>query len=124
MIAEAIQRRLRREPDFEWVGWLPRASELLTKTEEWGPDVIVLDVDIPGDDTFQSIRDLGRVRPSVRVLMLSGHSCRDYVDLAVEAGAWGYVLKSDDTDTIIRAMRRVAHGEFVLHPESLLEAGQ
>ncbi len=121
LIAEAIRRRLRRETDFEWVGWLPSASTLARTAEKECPDVVLLDVDIPGDDTFQSLKDLTVVHPAVRVLMLSGHSCRDYVDLAMASGASGYLLKSDETDTIINAMRQVVRGEVVLNPELLTE---
>jgi DNA-binding NarL/FixJ family response regulator len=121
LISEAIQRRLRREPDFEWVGSLKRASELAGKGAECRPDVVILDVDIPGDDTFQSIRDLAQTCPSARVLMLSGHTCREYVDLAVAAGAWGYLLKSDETDAIIHAIREVSQGGFVLKHDTLIE---
>lgn len=121
LISEAIQRRLRREPDFEWVGSLRRAKELPEKAAQTCPDVIVLDVDIPGDDTFQAIRDVAEVCPGARVLMLSGHTCREYVDMAVASGAWGYLLKSDETDAIIEALRHVARGEFVLKPDSLIE---
>ncbi len=121
LIAEAIRRRLAREPDLEWVGWLPRAAELAEKCGDLRPDVVVLDVDIPGDDAFQAIREMARVCPSARVVMLSGHARREYVDQAVAAGAWGYLLKSDGTDAIIQAMRTVADGRFVLDPDSLFE---
>lgn len=121
MIAEALQRRLKREPDLEWLGWLPRASEMPAFAGRQRPDVVVLDVDIPGDDVPAAIRELGRVCPSARVLMLSGHAGRELVDLSVDAGAWGYVLKSDETDSIIAAVRDVAAGRFVLHPDSLIE---
>lgn len=119
LIADAIKRRLDREPDFEWLGWLPRASDLPGKAAACSPDVVVLDVDIPGDDTFRSVRDLAGACPTARVLMLSGHASREYVDRAVTAGAWGYLLKSEDTEAIIDAMRRVAQGVFVLRPELL-----
>jgi len=121
LIAEAIHRRLRREPDFEWIGWLARASELAEVAARSMPDVVVLDVDIPGDDAFQAVRELARACPTARALMLSGHANRDYIEAAVAAGAWGYIFKSEDTDTIIDAMRQVAKGGFILRPESLLE---
>lgn len=121
LIAEAIRRRLKREPDFEWLGWVGRASGLGEKAAECQPDVIVLDVDIPGDDSFKAIRDVGVSSPATRVVMLSGHACREYVDLAVAAGAWGYLLKSDGTDSIIDAIRGVAQGRFMLDPETLVE---
>lgn len=121
MIAEALRRRLGREPDLEWAGWFPRASDLCINAARTRPDVVILDVDIPGDDVFQSLRDLVRASPGTRVLMLSGHAGRELVELSVDAGAWGYVLKSDDTDSIIEAVREVARGRFVLRPDSLIE---
>lgn len=121
LIAEAIRRRLGREADFEWLGWLARASELPAAAERERPDVVVLDVDIPGDDSFAAIRQVARTSPSTRVVMLSGHARREYVDQAVASGAWGYVLKSDGTDAIIDAIRAVANGRFVLDTDSLFE---
>ena len=121
MIAEALQRRLKREPDLEWLGWLPRAADLPAHAARCRPDVVVLDVDIPGDDVPGAIRALARTCPGARVLMLSGHAGRELVDLSVDAGAWGYVLKSDETGSIIDAVRDVAQGRFVLHPDSLIE---
>jgi two-component system, NarL family, nitrate/nitrite response regulator NarL len=123
-VAEAIERRLRREPDFQWLGWLPHAGELLEKAEALRPDVVLLDVDIPGDDTFDATERLVKARPEARVVMLSGHVKPDYVDRAIAAGAWGYICKSEENDAIIGALRRVVGGEFVLLPETLIDSSR
>lgn len=120
-IAEAIERRLRRDGDFEWLGWLPSTQGLIDQAEAQRPDVVVLDVDIPGEDTFNAIRTLAARVPTARVMMLSGHIRSDYVDRAVAAGAWGYLSKNEDNSTIINALRQIARGEFVLGPESITE---
>lgn len=120
-IAEAIERRLRRDDGFEWLGWLPSTAGLLEQAGSLRPDIVVLDVDIPGEDTFEAIRLLATRLPGARVMMLSGHVRSDYVDRAVAAGAWGYISKNEDTGTILGAMRRIAAGEFVLGPESAAE---
>lgn len=117
-IAEAIMRSMRPHPEFEWLGWLPTATGLAARVREFLPTVIVMDVDMPGENAFEAVALLAAQQPQTRVLMLSGHARRDLVDRAVASGAWGYVSKDEDLSTVLDAVRRVAAGEFVLGPEA------
>ncbi len=122
-VAQSLERRLTMDKQFDWLGWLPTCAELIAKAGERRPDVVLLDIDIPGDDTFEAIQNLARRHPSARVLVLSGHVFSDYMDRAIAAGAWGYLSKSEETGLIIDAIRRVAAGEFVLGKDSLAAWG-
>lgn len=117
-VAEAIERKLRREPGFEWAGWLPDTTNLTERVRESGTEVVLLDVDIPGRDSFEALAELSSAEPSIRVIMLSGHVRSDYIDRAVEAGAWGYLSKGEENDVILGAIRRVAEGGFALGNEA------
>ena len=117
-VAEAIERKLRREPGFEWAGWLPDTIDLTERVRQSGADVVLLDVDIPGRDSFEALAELSAGEPSIRVIMLSGHVRSDYIDRAVEAGAWGYLSKGEENDVILDAIRRVAAGGFALGNEA------
>jgi DNA-binding NarL/FixJ family response regulator len=65
---------LSREPRLEWAGWLPDAGELLgEEAHACRPDIVLLDVDMPGRDPFEAVTALAAVCPDVRVVMLSGH---------------------------------------------------
>jgi two-component system invasion response regulator UvrY len=117
-VAEAIERKLRREPGFEWAGWLPDTINLTERARTSGADVVLLDVDIPGRDSFEALAELTAAEPTIRVIMLSGHVRTDYIDRAVEAGAWGYLSKGEENEVILGAIRRVAAGGFALGNEA------
>jgi DNA-binding NarL/FixJ family response regulator len=111
-IADAMARRLLLEESMEWAGWLEQVAgpEDVLQAR---PDVVMLDVDMPGFDSFELVRRLGELSPQTRILMFSGHVRADYIDRAVDAGAWGYVSKNESIGDVLAAIRRVAQGEFV-----------
>lgn len=116
-IVKAIAQKLAMERDFECVGRLQSADDLVDEAQRTTPDVVLLDIEMPGRDAFAALRDLVRVCPNVRTLILSAHVRDDYVDAAVSAGAWGYVSKADAPSEIIESLRKVARGEFSLGHE-------
>jgi DNA-binding NarL/FixJ family response regulator len=72
---------------------------------------------MPGPDPFEALEDLRRQCPNTRAIMLSAYVRDHYIDAAVNAGAWGYLCKNDDPETIIDAIRKVSRGEFVFGPD-------
>jgi DNA-binding NarL/FixJ family response regulator len=116
-VAEAIRRKLSLDPGFAWAGWLPEARQLVEKVKENNADVVLLDIDMPGKDSFEALSELATACPSARVIMLSGYVRSDYIDRAVEAGAWGYVSKNENTETILSAIQQVARGGFAMGSE-------
>jgi DNA-binding NarL/FixJ family response regulator len=116
-VAEAIRRKLSLNPGFFWAGWLPDAKDLVEKVSESKADVVLLDIDMPGKDSFEALAELAAACPQARVIMLSGYIRSDYIDRAVEAGAWGYVSKNENTDTILAAIQQVARGQFAMGSE-------
>lgn len=114
LVAEAIGRKLSGDTDFVWMGWVNNADSLLAKVEASPPDVVCMDLDMPGQDAFAMIRVLKDRSPQSRVLILSGHVHADYIDQAIDAGAWGYLSKAEESRVIVDAFRRVASGSFVL----------
>ena len=111
-LAEGLRSKISREPDMEFVGWLPDPSDLLRQVREQKVDVVIMDIDMPGPDPFEVLADLQRRCPEVRAIMLSGYVRDHYIDSAVAAGAWGYLSKGDDPDQIVGAIRRVSMGYF------------
>lgn len=116
-VAEAIRRKLAMDRGFAWAGWLPEARALVEKVKENKADVVLLDIDMPGKDSFEALSELAAACPDTRVIMLSGYVRCDYIDRAVEAGAWGYVSKNENVETILAAIQQVAHGSFVMGSE-------
>lgn len=116
-VSDAIERRLRHEPGFEWLGRLESADELVAEVGRLRPHVVLLDIDMPGKDSFEALEELSSTHEEVRTVMLSGYVRPDYIDRAVEAGAWGYLSKNERPESILASIRNVAAGEFTLGPE-------
>jgi len=114
LVADAIARKLDGDPDFEWLGWVSTSDALMEAVSRTPPDVVCMDLDVPGQDTFAMVRDLAEKCPAARVLILSGHIRQDYIDRALNAGAWGYLCKGEESRVIVDGIRRVAAGECVL----------
>jgi len=117
LVAEGIRIRLNLAGGFEWVGQLPDADNLIEQVQKGHPDVVLLDLDMPGKDAFMAMRELAEVAPDVRTIVISGHVRSELVDRAVEAGAWGYISKSEGPETIVAAIHQVVNGQFVVGPD-------
>jgi len=115
-LAEGLRSKISLEPGMEFVGWLPDASHLVAKVKEHDAAVVTIDIEMPGPDPFEAVADVQRRCPDVRTIMLSAYVRDSYIDAAVEAGAWGYLCKSDDPDGIITAIREVVAGRVAFGP--------
>ncbi len=115
-LAEGLRSKISLEQDLEFVGWLPNANNLVKKVEEFKPDVITLDIEMPGADPFEALAEVNRRCPDARVIVLSAYVRDKYIDAAIAAGAWGFLSKADDPDSIVAAIRRVRDGEFAIGP--------
>jgi DNA-binding NarL/FixJ family response regulator len=85
--------------------------------ESTQPDVVVMDVTLPGTDGLTATRELTSRHPPAKILMLSAHAVHDYVSRAFAYGAIGYALKSQPAVAVIEAIKAVARGERYLAPE-------
>ncbi len=114
LVAEGLRIKLTSAEDFHWIGHLATAEQLVETAYRLQPQVVLLDIDMPGRDPFQALQQLSELLPSVRVVMLSGYVQHGLIDRAIESGAWGYVSKHQGADSILSAIRQVAQGEFTL----------
>jgi two-component system response regulator DesR len=114
LVVEALRRRIALESDLTMLGSLNERDDIMLRLAELRPDVVLLDIDIPGVDGFELVRQLGREQPGVRVVMFTGHAKKDYFEQALASGAWGFVLKSAPTQYLLDAVRRVSRGEVVI----------
>jgi len=118
-LAEGLRSKISLQADMEFVGWLPDASRVVQEAKDRQADVVTLDIEMPGPDPFEALADINRRLPEVRAIMLSAYVRDHYIDTAVEAGAWGYLCKSDDPEHIVHAIRRVMSGQFAWGPSVL-----
>lgn len=116
-LVEGLNARFELEPDFELVGRLSTADDLVQEVKRTGAQIVLLDIEMPGPDSFESLAELKRLNEDVRVIMLSAYVRDHYIDSAYKAGAWGYFSKSDEMDAIVEGIRKVAAGEFALGPK-------
>jgi len=119
VLLEGIRARFKLEPGLELVGELSSAGNLVAEVKKHTPDVVLMDVAMPGLDPFAAATDLRRQSPEVKTVFLSAHIRDHYLDAAFRAGAWGYLFKGDHIEDIVQALKRVADGEYVFSPRVL-----
>lgn len=111
-----IRRLLESEPDMEVVGEAADGLQALAEAQDLGPQVILMDVRMPGMDGVEALRQVRAAHPDLRVLMLSASGEDEAVFESLKAGASGYVLKDVAPQEFVRAIRAVARGETLLAP--------
>ncbi len=108
LVRETLASSLAREPSFEVVGTTGSAEEAMALAHEKHPDVMVMDIDMPGLSPFDCARRIASRRPDTRFLFLSAYTSDLYVEQALDAGALGYLTKGEPTETLVHAIREVA----------------
>ncbi|GAB5436256.1 response regulator transcription factor [Falsiruegeria mediterranea] len=114
MVAEGIQSILESYDDIEVVGTLGNGQEVVDQTETLKPDVILMDLNMPGLGGLSATEILLERAPDTRILILSMHDSPEYISTALSYGAMGYVLKDVPTDEIKQAIDTVMNGERYL----------
>ena len=117
LIREAIGHLISGAPEFELIGEAADGTECLARIDELHPDILVLDIAMPGINGEQVARELRRRHPRLKIIALSGYTDRQFVRAMTKAGAKGYVVKSASGRELIHALRAVAGGKNYLSPE-------
>jgi len=116
VVRRGLRGFLESEDDIEVVGEASDGAEALDKVQTLLPDLVLMDLVMPGMDGIAAIREIKETSPSTRVLVLTSFSEDDKVFPSIKAGAMGYLLKDVPPEELGRAIRCVAGGEFLLHP--------
>ena len=103
-------------PETEVVGEAASGEEAITLAETLQPDVILMDIKMPGINGFQAMREILQTSPHIRILIVSMLEDDDSVFAAMRAGARGYVPKRANQAEMLRAIRAVANGEAIFGP--------
>jgi DNA-binding NarL/FixJ family response regulator len=120
MFTDALELLLRGEGALDVIGVAASAEEALELTERQCPDVVLMDIDLPGMDGLEGIRHLREGCPDIRVVVITATQEGDVLASAVEAGAGGFVHKAHAADVLVEVIRHAAAGEMVL-PEGHIE---
>lgn len=116
IVRKGIRALLATEPDIEVVGEAQDGQEAITKAQEARPDVVLMDLIMPGMDGLDATRYLSTCLPHCRILVLTSFAGDDKIFPAIKAGALGYLLKDSGPEELVEAIQQVHRGESSLHP--------
>lgn len=111
-----LRMLLNAQPDMEVVGEAADGDEAVVLARERKPDIVLMDITMPCCDGFESMRRLRQELPGVKVLVLTMHEDKGYLQKALAAGAVGYVVKSAADIELLAAVRAVMRGGVFVHP--------
>ncbi len=110
IVRDAIRTRLAESEDITVVGEAANGREAVERVNEDHPDVVIMDVEMPGVDGIAATKEIERNAPDTRVIIFTAHPQPDLLALALRAGATGYVLKSSSAAELHEAVQTVAGG--------------
>lgn len=116
LVRAGLRSLLERLSEVDVVGEASDGHDALRAVAELRPDIVLMDLSMPGLNGLEAAWRISRDHPATRVLVLSMHADEEYVREAVRAGAAGYLVKSADRDELVMALRAVARGETWLSP--------
>lgn len=117
ILRQGVRLLLENEPDFTVVGEAGDGSQAITLALELDPDIIVLDVSMPGLGAVETVERLRQVKPATKILILTMYDRDEYIFDMMNAGADGYVLKDVAAEQLVHALRSVMQGRSVLYPD-------
>ena len=105
-----------REPGIDVAGEAESGEQVVAMAERLRPDVILMDLEMPGISGAEATRRISAARPDAKIVVLTSHASEEDVFPALKAGALGYLLKHSAPEDVLRAIRQAHRGETVLHP--------
>lgn len=116
VVRHGVRAYFATQPDLEVVGEAATGEEALAIVERWRPDVVVLDLHLPGADGAETAQRLRATAPATRVVVLTSFAGDEEIFPALRAGALSYLLKDASAEELATAVRRAARGEPTLSP--------
>ena len=116
LFREGLASIISAQPDMEIVGEADDGLEVLVKAAELKPDLVLMDITMPGCDGLEATRRIKELLPDTVIVMLTVHSDEERLFEAIKNGAQGYLLKSIRSDTMLELIRAAARREAALTP--------
>jgi len=111
VVRDGIRARLERSPDFRVVGEAVNGRDALLKVDELHPDVVLMDISMPVMNGMDAARQLGDKHPDTKVIILTMHEHKEYIQGVIRCGAQGYIVKDVSAQEMISAIKTVMGGE-------------
>ncbi|MEE9403530.1 MAG: response regulator transcription factor [Algisphaera sp.] len=116
LVREALRTRLDAEIDLQVVGSVANADDAIRTAREHQPDIVIMDIDMPGRLSFDAARDICSERPETHLVFLSSFTHDRYIQDALKAKAIAYLTKDEPPATLISALRGAARGIAYFSP--------
>jgi DNA-binding NarL/FixJ family response regulator len=116
VVRVGVRALIDRQPGMEVVGEAGTVREAVRQVEQLAPDVVVLDIRLPGGSGLDACRQIKALRPETRIIILTSYPDDEILFDAIACGADGYVLKQIGSDDLLQALERVGRGESLLDP--------
>ncbi len=110
IVLQGLSRFLREQEDMEVVGQAKDGLATVELARELSPDIIIMDISMPGLSGVEATRQIHTEKPQIKIIGLSMHAAKRYIQEMYRAGARGYLLKDCDFDELMAAIRAVAAG--------------
>jgi DNA-binding NarL/FixJ family response regulator len=111
-----IKALLSNFPEYEVVTEASNSSEAIAKAREYKPDAIIMDIRLPGKNGIEATKEIIADNPDTKIIMLTSFAEDDLLFDAINAGAYGYILKQIGSDDLLNALAAIGRGEALLDP--------
>lgn len=116
LIRASLKGVLELDGEVRVLDSVSNAADAIDATVAHTPDVVLLDIQMPGLDCFHAVKEIRLIRPDTRIVILSGRYSDRYIESALRVGADGYVTKNDDVEHVLKAVKSVYRGKQYFSP--------
>ena len=117
LLRAGLRALLAQEPDIEVVGEADNGQDAIGSTSTLAPDLVLMDLTMPGTNGIEAISEIKRRNPGIRILVLTLHRAEEYIHESLKAGADGYILKDATHEELRVAIHSVLNGKTYLSPD-------
>jgi len=111
---EGLAGLIKREPDLSVCGQADNAAQALSAIQKSQPDLLLIDITLPGKSGLELIKDVRATNPNLAILVISMHDETLYGERVLRAGGRGYIMKQEGPENMLRAIRQVLNGQIYL----------